>query len=351
MRRIEVTSQLSPKLKQALQTLLDLDQETLEAAWHSCSQKGRGYFTHKIRQAPSGKIREIHIAQPAMHTVQQRILKRVLYSLPISKAAFGGIPKRSHVGAAKTHLQQAGEILQCDIVNAFSTTSYHQVSKALRSRLKSTLVAFSLNAEERRALVGFLVHLMVVSPAGGRFPKLPLGTPTSLAAFNLVWAEIDAEIIKLCHQLSPNDELRYTRYVDDLTFSSNQHIPQELMPRLVYLLKKHGYTLNEEKTRRAHRDQAIIHGLCWRNEQLDLPDQSILNLAKRVHRLQALVTGHPTPQQWQQASQLLKELDFLVQEVYGEESRPQGLVVSSALRQLINTKQHQPARWADELWG
>ena len=351
MRRIEVTTQLSPKLKIALQTLLDIDQETLEAAWHSCSQIGRGYFVQKIRQAPSGKVRIIHTPQPAMYTVQQRILKRILYSLPISKAAFGGVPRRSHVNAAKVHLKQAGEIIQCDIVDAFGQTSYHQVSNALRIRLKSTLLAFSLNAEERRALVGFLVHLMVVSPNGGRFPKLPLGTPTSLAAFNLVWAAIDAEIIKLCHQINPQYPLRYTRYVDDLTFSSDQSIPNEFMPRLTYLLKETGYKLNEDKNRRSNREQAIIHGLCWRNEKLDLPDRSIINLAKRVHRLQALVLGNPTPQQWQHASQLLNELDFLVQEVYGPDDRPQGLFVSSELRHLINSKQHQPARWADELWG
>ena len=200
-------------------------------------------------------------------------------------------------------------------------------------------------------MVGFLVHLMVVNPQGGRFPKLPLGTPTSLAAFNVVWADIDAEIIKLCHQLIPHQALRYTRYVDDLTFSSDQQIPSELLPRLTHLLKEYGYELNEAKTHRSTREQAIVHGLCWRNGQLDLPDRSIINLAKRVHRLQALVLGNPTPQQWEHAAQLLRELDFLVQEIYGQNDRPQGLVVSAEQRRLINSKQHQPARWADELWG
>ena len=172
-----------------------------------------------------------------------------------------------------------------------------------------------------------------------------------MAAFNVVWADIDAEIIKLCHQLIPHHALRYTRYVDDLTFSSDQQVPNELIPRLIHLLKEYGYELNEAKTHRSTREQAIVHGLCWRNGQLDLPDRSIVNLAKRVHRLQALVLGSPTPQQWQHAAQLLRELDFLVQEIYGQNDRPQGLVVSSELRRLINSKQHQPARWADELWG
>lgn len=351
MRRVEVTTKLSPKLKVVLQTLLDLDQETLEAAWRSCSQKGRGYFVHQIRQAPSGKVRDIHTPQPATYSVQQRILKRVLYSLPISIAAYGGVPKRSHMGAAKLHLSQPGEIIQTDVVNAFAQTSYSQVSRALREHLKPMLWAFSLNKEERKIIVGWLTHLMVINPQGGRFPSLPLGTPTSLAAFNLVWTHIDADVIKLCHQLSPHSPIRYTRYVDDLSFSVEPHMPDELIPRLSHILGEHGYQLNTEKTRQSSRDEAIIHGLCWRSDQLDLPDQTIIRLAQRVHRLQRLISGHPTPQEWRNAAQLLQELDFLVHEVYGDAPRPRGLIISEDIRTEIISNQHTPARWADELWG
>ena len=351
MRRVEVTTKLSPKLKVVLQTLLDLDQETLEAAWRSCSQSGRGYFVYQVKQAPSGKVREIHTPQPAIYRVQQRILKRVLYSLPISSSAFGGVPKRSHISAAKHHLTLSGEVVQTDICDAFGQTAYSQISKVLRQQLKPTLWAFSLNKEERKALVGWLTHLMVINPSGGRFPSLPLGTPTSLAAFNLVWAPIDADIIRLCHQLSPTAPIRYTRYVDDLTFSAAPSVHTELLPRLRHLIKEHGYQLNTEKTRRSQREEAVIHGLCWRKGQLDLPDQSIIRLAQRVHRLNGLLSGHPTTKEWQNAAQLLHELDYLVYEVYGETPRPQGLIISEQLRTQIKLNQHTPARWADELWG
>lgn len=351
MRRVEVTTKLSPKLKVVLRTLLDLDQETLEAAWRSCSQSGRGYFVYQIKQAPSGKVREIHTPQPAIYRVQKRILKRVLYSLPISRAAFGGVPKRSHVAAAKHHLKQPGEVIQTDISNAFGRTAYSQISKVLRHQLKPTLWAFSLNKEQRKTIVGWLTHLMVVNPQGGRFPSLPLGTPTSLAVFNLVWAPIDAEILKLCHQLSPQSPIRYTRYVDDMTFSAVNSVPTELLPRLGHLIDNYGYQLNTEKTRQAQREAAVIHGLCWRDGQLDLPDQTIIRLAQRVHRLNSLIAGHPTSKEWRNAAQLLQELDFLVHEVYGEGLRPQGLVISEQIRAKINIHQHTPARWADELWG
>ena len=59
----------------------------------------------------------------------------------------------------------------------------------------------------------------------------------------------------------------------------------------------------------------------------------------------------PTSSEWQQASQLIKELDFIMHEVYGEGPYPNGLIIPEELRSLISQNKHQPARWADELWG
>ncbi len=351
MRRVEITALLSPKIKLALKALLDLDSETIDSAWRACRERERGYFVHRLKQAPTGKVREIHTPQPAVYQVQQKILKRVLYSLPVSRAAFGGVPKRSHLDAARVHLQQAGEILQTDVVNAFAETSYARISKCLRKQIKPMLWAFSLNREERKVVVGWLTHLMVINPERGRFPRLPLGTPTSLAVFNIVWTDLDSDILHLCHKLSPDSPVRYTRYVDDLSFSHDQQIHEELLPRLTRALTDYGYELNTSKTRRAPRDEAIIHGLCWNDGQLDLPDASILHLAQRAHRLRALLFGAPTTREWSEAAQLLRELDYLTHEVYGGGLIPNGLMIPDELRALIKSHQHRPARWADELWG
>lgn len=351
MRRVEVTAKFSPTVNQALQILLDLDSITLEAAWSACREPSRGYFVRSVRQAPSGKVREIHTPRPAVYQVQRRILKRVLYALPISANAYGGVPKRSHINAARVHLSQPGELVQTDIVEAFAHTTYGHISKILRRALKPMLWSLALSREERKVVVGWLTHLMVISPAGGRFPRLPLGTPTSMAAFNLAWVEIDAEILKLCHELSPSAPLRYTRYVDDLTFSGDTPLSEELIPRLKFLLKEHNYSINDAKTRRAPRESAVVHGLCWRDGHLEMPSSAVLNLSRRAHRLNELLIGSPTREDWSQASQLIRELDFLVAQLYGDGERPQGLVIHPEIRTRVNAHQHRPARWADELWG
>ena len=351
MRRVEITANLSPKILQVLQTLLDLDLTTIEAAWSACRESGRGYFVQQIRQAPTGKVREIHTPRPAVYQVQRKILRRVLYALPISRSAYGGVPKRSHIGAARVHLEQTGEVLQTDIIDAFGQTTYGEISRVLRRALKPMMWSLALERSERKIMVGWLTHMMVISPEGGRYPRLPLGTPTSMAAFNLVWSELDAAIIALCHDLSPESPLRYTRYVDDLTFSGETPLSPELLPRLRHLLKNHRYQLNEEKTRRAPREQAIVHGLCWRDGRVDLPDPAIINLAQRAHRLNQLLVGAPTTTEWTRAAHLIKELDLLVHEIYGDAPRPQGLMIHPEVRDRVKAHQHQPARWADELWG
>jgi hypothetical protein len=242
-------------------------------------------------------------------------------------------------------------VVQTDIIDAFGQSTYGQLAKTLRVALKPMFWSLQLKREERHILVGWLTHMMVINPEGGRYPRLPLGTPTSTAAFNVLWAPIDAEITKLCHRLSAGAPIRYTRYVDDLVFSSSPTVSDELIPRLKHLLEGFGYQLNSEKTRRGSSETAVIHGLCMREGRIDLPSEAILKLSKRLHRLNALVTSSPTDQEWGLAAQLIQELDFLVNTVYRDAPCPQGLLVSPELRSLVASRQLQPARWADELWG
>jgi RNA-directed DNA polymerase len=48
--------------------------------------------------------------------------------------------------------------------------------------------------------------------------ELPQGTPTSTHIANLVFLDTDIQLINLCNA----NNITYTRYVDDLTFSSPQ---------------------------------------------------------------------------------------------------------------------------------
>jgi len=351
MRRVEVTANLSPRVWDALKVLLDVEPQLLRAAWSDCSLRGRGYYVTTIQHPTTQKLRALHIPSIPVREVQRRILTQVLYQLPISPAAYGGVPKRSYVHAARVHLSQPGELLQMDVRDAFRSTSYGELSRYLRRALKQQLWVLELSRQERKIIVGWLTHLMVVSPEGGRYPTLPLGTPTSVGAFNALWAPIDAEIeraaLKLC-----GEGLRYTRYVDDLVFSHPNALSPDLEGAVMRVLSDHGYELNRQKTRGASRDEAVVHGLSWREGGLSLPEGAVLKTAQRAHRIQALLNGHPTERDWREAAQLLTELEMIGRQVYNGGPRPQGLTLSEELIAEIKRHSERPLpRWADELWG
>ena len=351
MRRVEVSSHLSPHLLRILHVLLDVDTALIKAAWKDCSQVGRGYFVSQVTMM-QGKTRQIHHPTQHMKALQRRILSQILYRLPVSNAAFGGVPGRSYVNAARIHLQQKGSVLQLDVKDAFPSTSYAEINKYLRHALKTQLWPFTLDAQQRKTLVGFLTHMMVVNPKGGRFPSLPLGTPTSLALFNVMWGPIDAEIRNTLQHLMPQQDIRYTRYVDDLTISSDQSLHKDTVAKIAHILHTHSYELNRSKIKSSTREQACIHGLCWRDGHLSLPEQLILTLSKRIHQLQSLSMRHPTPQEWQEAAVVLQEVQQILRTIYTKGVYPQGLQLDPNLVGLIQSNTQQvPARWVEELWG
>ena len=75
--------------------------------------------------------------------------------------------------------------------------------------------------------------------------KLPTGAPTSPVLSNFVCLELDACLLTFCME----NRLQYTRYADDLTFSSYQVIPQETIQNIISLIHTNGFEINNKKLR------------------------------------------------------------------------------------------------------
>jgi len=74
---------------------------------------------------------------------------------------------------------------------------------------------------------------------------LPTGAPTSPVLSNFVCLKLDAELRSFCQK----NNLFYTRYADDLTFSSNIFIPQDTIQNIKQLITANGFEVNEKKVR------------------------------------------------------------------------------------------------------
>lgn len=78
---------------------------------------------------------------------------------------------------------------------------------------------------------------------------LPQGAPTSPVISNLIFNIVDMRILKLAKKY----KLDYTRYVDDMSFSTNDKkflfTHKKFIEELINILEKSGFKINENKTR------------------------------------------------------------------------------------------------------
>lgn len=93
---------------------------------------------------------------------------------------------------------------------------------------------------------------------------LPQGAPTSPQLSNLCFLEIDDKILEICEA----HRLMYTRYIDDLTFSSTQDFKKLVIP-LLDVIKDSGFKINHRKT--FYRTNQTITGIDVFNNFIDVP--------------------------------------------------------------------------------
>ncbi|HEM3576362.1 TPA: RNA-directed DNA polymerase, partial [Streptococcus suis] len=79
--------------------------------------------------------------------------------------------------------------------------------------------------------------------------KLPQGAPSSPILTNMIGRILDSRILKICKRY----RLKYTRYADDMTFSTNDDTItktlDDFLSELDNVIENSGFKINEEKTR------------------------------------------------------------------------------------------------------
>lgn len=111
--------------------------------------------------------------------------------------------------------------------------------------------------------------------------QLPIGGPTSPAISNFICLELDADLISFCKQ----HDLTFSRYADDLTFSSNETISNNHILDIINLIKKNNFEINEKKLRlkSANRRQTVT-GLTV-NEKVNVDRKLLKKIRAMLHDL------------------------------------------------------------------
>ena len=223
----------SPKLKRIQHTLSILLQDCIDeinAEKFSDSQVAKPKKTSKGLNDYSAEVLKIKIPQ-------SRIKQPSL--------SHGFIRQRSIITNAMMHLGKKN-VLNIDLKDFFDSFNFGRV-RGFFIKNKN----FELNSDIATVIAQIACH----------DNKLPQGSPCSPVITNLITHNLDIQLAAL----SKKYKCTYTRYADDITFSTRlKEFPPEIMQQnasgyisgkiLVKAIERSGFTINDKKTRIQYKD-------------------------------------------------------------------------------------------------
>lgn len=225
--RKEVASLIQVNYKELIRLLYKIKVENSYLSFEIPKKNGNT----RVIYAPNNKLKSI-----------QRNLSQALYKIHIayikkrgikSRISHGFEPGRTIITNARRHRNKK-YLLNVDISDFFSSFNFGRVQGFF---YKSREFGFS---KEVSTIIAQLVCYK---------GKLPQGAPTSPIISNLIFNIVDRRILALAKKY----KLDYTRYVDDMSFSTNSKVFKEsyveFIAELTDLLKNNGFEINPSKTR------------------------------------------------------------------------------------------------------
>ena len=178
----------------------------------------------------SGGERHIDAPKRTLKLVQWALVPVFSEMFTPSPHSYGFVKGRGIVDNASAHLGQAA-LLNVDIQGFFPSVSRARIEGILREGPVLRMSGYMARSIARLCTL-----------RGG----LPQGSPASAVLTNLVTVRLDARLSGLAEQFG----CRYSRYVDDITFSAPGRAPlARLLPRLEGILLSEGFALHPDKTR------------------------------------------------------------------------------------------------------
>lgn len=196
------------------------------------------------------KQRIIRPSVKRLKVIQAALKTNVLAKIALPPNVHGGVKKRSNISNAKAH-QGKKYKFTTDLQAFYPGIKYRDVYSMFLSLNFSNVAAH------------WLTKLTTWKY------ELPQGTPTSTHIANLVFLKTDRKIIAFCER----HNLTYTRYVDDLTFSSDKDFGP-LLNELLQIVIDDGYKISYRKT--SYKGEQTITGIRVFNNYIDAPKNIIL---------------------------------------------------------------------------
>lgn len=179
--------------------------------------------------APTGKLKDI-----------QKCLSVIIAPYYLVPDCVQGFTEGRSVATNAIVHTSKNYVLNIDLKDFFPTITYTRVMKSLQK------LGFN---EEVSDTIARLCTIPLWDESGQMLRNaLPQGSPASPLLSNIVCSSLDQRLMALAKRFG----LTYSRYADDLTFSSNHSVyakEGDFMKKLDEIVRSSGFKINEKKTR------------------------------------------------------------------------------------------------------
>lgn len=224
------------------------------------NQQESFYRSFKIPKKTNG-WREISEPLPSLKEIQWWILENILSNIQVSKFAKAYIKNRSIKANAFYHINKS-RVLTIDIKDFFGSIKYPQVYQVFSNLGYCDEVATMIS------------NLCIYNDC------LPQGAPTSPFLSNIIFFPIDKRISAFCLK----NEIKYTRYADDMSFSGSFE-PGMIIKYVKNVINEKGFKINTKKVRvRKRHQRQEVTGIVV-NEKLQAPRELRRRIRQEVYYL------------------------------------------------------------------
>ena len=212
-------------------------------------------FLVRLQPKKNGRMRILEIPNSKLAFVQRRILEEILYQVPLNESVHGFRRNRSILSYASSHFCKS-IVLKMDLRDFFPSITFAKIAYQFRAIGFPEIVA--------DYFAGLCTNSISVSNEFAKVEKfekhdrnsyrkyeqrhLPQGAPASPALANLsVW-----RLDKRLQNLSKASDVSYSRYADDLGFSSDSHSKRSMKrfaDHVSAIVLEEGLEVNHRKTK------------------------------------------------------------------------------------------------------
>lgn len=194
------------------------------------------YKTYSIPKRNGKGFRQIAQPTPAIKIIQKEAVENIINKLPIHESCIAYVKKKGIKDNAELHMSNT-YLLKMDFKDFFPSIKPIDLMKHCRKYYK-----------ELDEMDDFTITKLFFWKPKGATPRLSIGAPSSPFISNTVMYDFDC----LIFEKAKSRGITYTRYADDLTFTSNQQgvlfeVP-EIIKKICIAIDYPKLEVNEEKT-------------------------------------------------------------------------------------------------------